>query len=65
MKEQITGFLLKCDSCGEYLEVGDGGAMVFLHEDEIAPTCEAYDWKTTGQTHYCDNCQNNKSHGKE
>lgn len=56
MKEEITGFVLKCNACGEYLEAPDGGPLV-LSEDEIVPMCEAYDWKTTGATHYCDNCK--------
>lgn len=60
MKEQIIGFLLKCDACGEYLEVGEGGPRVIVSEDEIVPTCEAYEWETTGQTHYCDNCKNDR-----
>lgn len=60
MKEQITGFILKCDSCDECMEIPDGGAAVFVAEDEIASSCEALEWKIDGEKYYCDNCKNNQ-----
>ena len=67
MKEQITGFLLKCDKCGTYMDDADCETRVFLHDDEEIPeTLEACMWATSedGQTHTCYYCLNPDNDGE-
>ena len=63
MKEEITvkGISLKCDACGEFIELSDleGAAFIVGDNDGSEVENQARDeegWLVVGQRHYCPEC---------
>lgn len=70
MKEEITvkGISLKCDACGEFIELSDleGGAFIVGDNDGSVIEQQAREdegWLVAGNRHYCPNCWERQSDG--
>lgn len=60
----VTGITLKCDGCGEYVELGDGAAFYEGDDGHLAEE-EATEsgWLVVGNRHFCPECWKRKDDG--
>ena len=68
MKKEITvkGISLKCDACGDYIELGDGAAFIDGDKDgaEIEDQAREFEgWLVVDGRHYCPHCCECQSDG--
>lgn len=70
MKEEITvkGISLKCDACGEFIELSDLEGAAFIVGDNDGSVIEQQaredeGWLVAGNRHYCPNCWERQSDG--